>query len=195
MFKDIQRYTWFHPNCRSFSASTSNSLDRRTASGWLPSSRASETHFFHLFCHYFFLDHHHWDRNHDWKLPLLFFVLEFCQAGFGNLFGRPPPKSCCYCIQATAAKFASAWLEPGCFQPAVRERVTHVINLENPQGGLFLHLERHQTTSVYIISMAEVLRSPHSPSRGTMGGPTATQHIRTKTQIINTHLPKPKVWD
>ena len=69
--KDIQYMT--SPNCRSFSASTSNSLDRRTASGWLPSSRASETHFFHLFSHYFFLDHHDWDRNHNWKLPWLFF--------------------------------------------------------------------------------------------------------------------------
>lgn len=73
--KDIQYMT--SPNCRSFSASTSNSLDRRTASGWLPSSRASETHFFHLLCHYFFWDHHDWGRNHDWKLPWLFLDWNF----------------------------------------------------------------------------------------------------------------------
>lgn len=63
-----------------------------------------------------FLDHHHWDRNHDWKLPLLFFVLEFCQAGFGNLFGRPPTEvvllvhpsnSCQVCKCLTGA-----WLFP-----------------------------------------------------------------------------------
>ena len=96
----------FHSNCLSFSASTSNSLDRRTASGWLPSSRAlgspvlkrkngrqmtNHSHVFYLLYHYFngtTMTGTTMTGNHDF-FTHDFFILESCQAGFGNHFGRP----------------------------------------------------------------------------------------------------------
>ncbi len=124
-------------------------------------------------------------------LPMTFLYWNLVKLGLATISEGPakvvllvhPSNSCQVCKCLTGA-----WLPT-----AVRERVTHLqivrqirmlSTWKNPEGGLFLYiLEGRRVAHPHNLtkSMAEVLRrwNAHSPSRGSMGGPTSTQYYTT----------------